>query len=102
MVVPVRKKYACQSCENTIKLAPRPPVLLPKAIASAKTIAYVITSKYAGGIPLYRLSEILKRYHIDLPRQTLSESLLRCAEQLEPLMDCLNKALDAGIGAAYG
>jgi len=89
----IRKKYACKACENTVKTAPRPNVLLPKSIASANTMAFIITSKYADGLPLYRLSEILKRYHIDLPRQTLSESVLRTAAMLQPLIDRMKQAL---------
>lgn len=89
----VRKQYACKGCEDTIKTAPKPNVLLPKAIASANTMAYVITSKYADGIPLYRLSGILERYHIDLSRQTLSESVLKVAEKIEPLMEHLRRHL---------
>ena len=89
----VRKKYACRHCEENIKLAPRAPVLLPKSIASGNTMAFVITSKYADGLPLYRLSEILKRYHIDIPRQTLSESVLRSAEYLRPLIERLEHYL---------
>lgn len=89
----VRKQYACTGCEDTIKTAPKPNVLLPKAIASANTMAYVITSKYADGIPLYRQSGILARYHIDLSRQTLSESVLKVAEQIQPLVECLRQQL---------
>jgi len=87
----IRKKYACKGCEDTIKTAPRPKVLLPKSIASANTMAYVITSKYADGIPLYRLSHILERYHIDLSRQTLCESVLRVAGQIIPLMNHMRR-----------
>ncbi len=87
----IRKKYACKGCEDTIKTAARPKVLLPKSIASANTMAYVITSKYADGIPLYRLSGILERYHIDLSRQTLCESVLRVAQQIVPLIEHLNQ-----------
>ena len=82
----VRKKYACKSCEETLKVAPRPNVLLPKSIASSNTMAYIITSKYADGIPLYRQSRILERYHIDLSRQTLSESVLKVADKIKPLI----------------
>ena len=89
----VRKKYACKACEDTIKLAPTPQVLLPKSLASGNTMAYVITSKYADGLPLYRLSGILDRYGIDMPRQTLSESVLRVAQRLSPLMDHLDQQL---------
>lgn len=89
----VRKKYACKGCETGVKTAPRPAVLLPKAIASASTMAYVITSKYADGLPLYRLSDILKRYNIHLPRQTLSESVLTTATKIEPLIECMRAQL---------
>ena len=89
----VRKKYACKGCEDTIKTAPKPNVLLPKSIASGNTMAYVITSKYADGLPLYRLSGILARYGIELPRQTLSESVLKVAERIDPLINQLQQHL---------
>jgi len=89
----VRKKYACKGCEDTIKLAPKPAVLLPKSIASGNTMAYVITSKYADGLPLYRLSGILGRYGIEMPRQTLSESVLRVADRLAPLSEHIKQRL---------
>ena len=89
----VRRKYACEQCENGVKTAPRPAVLLPKAIASGNTMAYVITAKYADGMPLYRLSDILKRYNIELPRQTLSESVIKTASQIEPLIQCMRNQL---------
>ena len=92
----VRKKYACKSCEETIKSAPCPATLLPKAIASANTMAYIITSKYADGLPLYRLSEILKRYDVDMPRQTLSASVLRTAELIEPMIGYMQQQLRSG------
>lgn len=92
----VRKKYACKHCEETIKTASAPPVLLPKAIASANTMAYVITAKYADGLPLYRLSEILKRHGIEMSRQTLSESVLTVAQKIEPLIEQMVEALLSG------
>ena len=91
----IRKKYACKVCEETIKTAPLPAVLLPKAIASANTIAYVITAKYADGLPLYRLSEILKRHRIEMSRQTLSESVLTVAGKIKPLIDYMQQQLRA-------
>lgn len=92
----VRKKYACKQCEENIKIAPAPSVLLPKAIASANTMAYVIIAKYLDGLPLYRLSCILQRYGIELSRQTLSESVLSVAHQLEPLIERLVQHLLSG------
>ena len=89
----VRKKYACKGCEDTIKIAPKPAVLLPKSIASGNTMAYVITSKYADGLPLYRLSGILGRYGIEMSRQTLSESVMRVAERISPLIEHIKQQL---------
>jgi transposase len=56
-------------------------------------MAYVITSKYADGLPLYRLSGILGRYGIEMPRQTLSESVLRVADRLAPLTEHIRQHL---------
>ena len=89
----VRKKYACKSCEETIKTAPTANVLLPNPIASANTMAYIITAKYADGLPLYRLSSILKRYRIDYYRQTMGESVIATAQKLEPPMEHFRREL---------
>ena len=91
----VRKKYACKSCEETIKTAPTANTLLPKAIASANTMAYIITAKYADGLPLYRLSTILERYGISFSRQTMSESVIATAQKIEPFMEHFKRQLCA-------
>ena len=59
-------------------------------------MAYVITAKYADGLSLYRLSEILKRHQIVLSRQTLSESVLSVAHQIKPLIEHLKQQLLSG------
>jgi hypothetical protein len=59
-------------------------------------MAYIITSKYADGLPLYRLSGILKRYGIDLPRQTLSEAVLKGGHKVTPVIDNMIGQLLAG------
>lgn len=92
----IRKKYACKSCEETIKSAATPAVLLPKALASANTMAYIITAKYADGLPLYRLSHILQRHGVELSRQTLSASVIATAQRLEALMAVLESHLNRG------
>ena len=89
----VRKKYACKHCDDTIKLAPKADVLLPKSLASGNTMAYVIASKYVDGLPLHRLSGILDRYGIELSKQTLSASVLKVAEKIEPLIEHFKRQL---------
>lgn len=85
----VRKTYSCSKCDESIRTAPPAPSMLPKSIVSSNSLAYLVTAKFADGLPLYRMSTILKRYGIDLPRQTLSESVLKGAGRLEPLIEVL-------------
>ena len=89
----VRKSYACRHCDGQVRSAPPAPTMLPKSIASSNTLAYLITAKYADGLPLYRLSTILKRYGIELSRQALGTSVLKGAQRLEPLIDVLRERL---------
>ncbi|MCX2981812.1 hypothetical protein EYC98_13190 [Halieaceae bacterium IMCC14734] len=56
-------------------------------------MAYIITSKYIDGLLLYRLSGILDRYGIEFSRKTLSESVLKVAEKIEPLTNYIKQLL---------
>ena len=49
-----RVKYACPCCDGTIKLAARPPQVIPKGLLTEAAQAWVITAKYLDGLPLYR------------------------------------------------
>ena len=60
----IRKKYAPvknNSKNNKFKTLSMPAELLPKSIAGASLIAYIITAKYADALPLYRQEQIFKR-----------------------------------------
>ena len=91
----VRLKYACKSCEDTIKRAAAPIKPLPKSIATASFLAYVIVSKFADHLPLYRISMMLKRSGIDIGRATLSNWVLACGTSLAPLILELQKDIIA-------
>lgn len=54
----VRPKYACKPCQENVKIAPKPTLLLPKCLAGPELIAYTITAKYCDHIPLYRQAAI--------------------------------------------
>jgi transposase len=49
-----RVKYACPCCDGGLRLAPKPPQVIPKGLLSEAALAWVITSKYLDGLPLYR------------------------------------------------
>ena len=40
----VRPKYACKPCQETVKIAPMPALLLPKSIATPELVSHIIIS----------------------------------------------------------
>lgn len=87
----VRPKYACKPCQDNVKIAPMPILLLPKSIATAELVAYTIISKYCDHLPLYRQESIWARLEIDMPRSSLCGWILKTAELCEPLVKLLQK-----------
>ena len=86
-----RKKYACRSCELDIKRAPKPYQAIPKSMASAGLLSYLIVSKFADHLPYYRIEKRLSRLGLCLSRNTMSEWLMRSAEVLEPVYQRLKQ-----------
>jgi len=91
--------YGCRACEKneinaTIVSAPMPAPALPKSMASASTIAFVMNQKYVEAMPLYRLEKHLERLDICLSRQTLSNWVVNAAERwLSKIYDRLHQKL---------
>jgi len=79
------KVYACRDCERKsdhtpIVRAEMPEAVIKGSFASPELIAYIINQKYVLGIPLYRQEQEFNRNGILLSRQTMSNWLIRCAE----------------------
>ena len=55
VIVTVRPKYACRTCEQGVTQAPAPAHLIEGALPSEGAIAHVLVSKYTDHCPLYRL-----------------------------------------------
>ena len=90
----VRMKYACRHCDHGIKTATAPKQPIPKSLASPSLLAGIVVNKYQDGLPLYRQQNILKRAGIELPRATLSNWMIQCAELLTPLINlCRDRLL---------
>ena len=92
----VRPKYACKPCQENVKIAAMPMLLLPKSIATPELVAHTIVTKYADHIPLYRQEAIWQRLEIDLPRSSLCAWILKTAELCEPLVRCLRELVLQG------
>ncbi len=83
--------FADDSGRRTIVTAAKPAHPLGKAIASISLLVCVIISKYADGLPLYRLEGILKRYGGDITRTTLANWLIRLSRELQPVVNLLEE-----------
>jgi len=76
-----RSVYACGDCEENqittpVITAPMPKRTLPGSIASAATIAHVMTQKYMFGVTLYRQETYWKQLDIEISRQTMANWLI--------------------------
>ena len=85
-----RVKYACPCCDGTIKLAARPPQVIPKGLLSEAAQAWVITAKYLDGLPLYRQAALLGRFGgTDWSRNTLAAGVVKVGLAVQPLVNLL-------------
>jgi len=89
----IRKIYGLPGGKGGVKTAPVPESILPKSIAAAGLVAFILVSKYADGLPLYRLEQIFKRINLDLPRQTMARWVIEVALKMMPLYNLLQDRL---------
>jgi transposase len=90
----VRIKYACKHCEQNaenpqITLADKPVQPIDKGMAGPGLLAYVVTSKYADYVPLYRLQNIFERNGFEINRATQSVWCGDTADLLRPLYELM-------------
>jgi len=98
----IRPKYSCRQCENaaeqgaTVKVAPAPVQLLPKAIASGGLMAHILCAKFADSLPFYRQEHQFARLGADIPRATMCRWAMRVAEACLPLKNLLRQEILSG------
>nr|WP_225736201.1 MULTISPECIES: IS66 family transposase [Halomonas] len=64
---------------------------LGKCIATPSLLAYLITSKYADGLPLYRQEQMFKRLGHDLSRTSMAHWIIRLNDVFKPLMTLIRE-----------
>jgi transposase len=85
-----RVKYACRCCDGAIRLAARPPQVIPKGLLTEAAQAWVITAKYLDGLPLYRQAALLGRFGgTDWSRNTLAAGVVKVGLAVQPLINLL-------------
>jgi transposase len=89
-----RVKYACPCCDGALRLAAKPAQVIPKGLLSDGALAWVISSKYLDGLPLYRQAVLLGRFGgTKLSRNTLAASVVRAGEAAQPVINLLRDLL---------
>jgi transposase len=95
----IRPKYASKAApELGVKYRVLPDAVIPRCPADESLLAFVLTSKFADHLPLYRLVEILDRSKIKISRQTLSNWVLTLGSALTPVYDAMKaRVLESGV-----
>ena len=94
----IRGTYVCEERHEAPITAPAPPVILPKSMAGASLLAHVIKSKFDLGLPLYRVSQDLTRYRMDVGPGTLGTWVNTIGgEKVVPLINLMHEALLAVV-----
>lgn len=94
----VRIKYACKACEQDgqnpqIELADKPRSPIEKGLAGPGLLAYIVTSKFADYLPLYRLEAIFERNGFEIDRSTLGVWCRDVAEAVLPLYKLMKERM---------
>jgi transposase len=98
----IRPKYGCRSCEGveddgpTIKIAPVPPQIVPKGIASAGLLAHILTAKFDDALPFYRQEKQFARLGVEIGRVTMCNWAMKAAKACQPLQEILTREIRSG------
>lgn len=88
----VQDQYACTPCEHNgdnpqIVLAAKPSQAIDKGMAGPGLLAYILTSKFADHLPLYRLQQIFRRRGFEIDRSTMCVWAGDVADLVKPLYE---------------
>lgn len=95
----IRPKYACRNCEGiesdgpTVRIAPPPPQMIPKSMASSGLLAVILTAKFIDHLPFYRQEKQFNRLGIELSRTLMCRWAMQVASACQPLLNLLQDEL---------
>jgi transposase len=92
-----RPKFGANDLERPgVLMASRPDHPIERCKADVGLIAYIIVSKFADHLPLYRQNGIFEREGVDIPRASQTSWVLQTYEALIPLEKALKQAVLEG------
>ena len=99
----IRPKYACRNCEGTedeekktVRIAPVPPSIIPRSIASPSLLSTIIIQKYEDHLPYYRQEKQFLRIAVTISRQDMCNWQQKIYEKLLPLFKILHETVKNG------
>ena len=95
-----RPKYASSDSASDLGVitAPMPDHPIEKCKADIGLLSYIIVSKFADHLPLYRQDGIFEREGVDIPRATQTNWVLQTYDAILPLGEALKRAvLDSDV-----
>jgi len=98
----IRYKYVCKNCEGieseapTVQIAPLPPQILPKSLATPGLLAFIMTSKFEDALPFYRQEKIFSRIGVEITRANMANWAIKAAGQCGPLLDLFRHEIRGG------
>ena len=89
-----RVKYACPCCDGGLRLASKPAQIIPKGLFSESALAWIATSKFDDGLPLYRQAALLARFAGgDFSKNTMAASMVRVGIGMKPIINLMRDHL---------
>ncbi len=98
----IRPKYACKKCEGleadgaVVKIAPPPTQFIPKSIATAGLLAYILTAKFCDALPFYRQERQFERIGAQISRANMCNWAMKAASICQPLLSLLHQEIRSG------
>ena len=98
----IRPKYACKACEGVeddgpaVKIAPVPPQIVPKSIASPGLLAFILAAKFIDHTPFYRQEKQFLRLGVEVSRTSMCNWAMQAASACMPLLNLLRDEVLAG------
>ena len=93
-----QQNYTCRNCQRNgtktpFVAAPMPVQPMPGSHAAPATLALALVSKFADGMPFYRLAQVFARAGCPITRGTLAHWAIRSVElHLQRIYDALKQA----------
>jgi len=99
----IRPYWACKNCEGSadegkspVRIAPMPPMIVPKGMATPDLIASIAINKFCDHLPFYRQEQRLSRLGVSISRNDMANWIITAARAVEPVFKLLFSLVKRG------